>query len=83
MAVAKKMDLFYIFKLKVSTIQSQNNNINITFDEAKKQGFVVSIGDNQILKFIREIKFIDFEKQKFKLEQLYRERNLLKSMPIK
>lgn len=81
MSIAKKMDLFYIFKLKVSTIQSQNYNINITFDEAKKQGFVVSIGDNQILKFIREIKFIDFEKQKYKLEQLYRERNLLKSMP--
>ena len=81
MAVVKKMDLFYIFKLKVSTIQSQNYNINITFNEAKKQGFVVSIGDNQILKFIREIKFIDFEKQRFKLEQLYKERNLLKSMP--
>src|SRR5690606_22749670 len=75
------MDLFYIFKLKVSTILSQNNNINITFDEAKKRGFVVSIGDNQILRFIREIKFIDFEKQRFRLEQLYRDRNLLKSMP--
>lgn len=81
MSVAKKMDLFYILKLNVGTILNQNNNINITFEEAKKQGCVVSIGDNQILKFIREIKFIDFEKQRFRLEQLYKERNLLKSMP--
>jgi hypothetical protein len=81
LSVAKKMDLFYILKLNVGTILNQNNNINITFEEAKKQGCVVSIGDNQILKFIREIKFIDFEKQRFRLEQLYKERNLLKSMP--
>ena len=75
------MDLFYILKLNVSTIIENNLNINISFEEAKKKGYVVSIGDNQVLKFIRDIKCIDFEKQKKKIEELYKKRNDLKSLP--
>ena len=75
------MDLFYILKLNVSTILENNSNITVSFEDAKKQGWVVSIGDNQILKFIRDIKCIDFEKQKIKLKELYKKRNDLKSLP--
>jgi len=78
--LAKKMDLFYILKLNVNTILENNLKINISLNEAKKRGWVVSIGDNQLLKFIRDIKQIDFEKQKYKLEQIIRDRNNLKSL---
>ena len=60
--MAKKMDLFYILKLNISTILEYNSNINVSFEDAKKCGWVVSIGDNQVLKFLRDIKCIDFDK---------------------
>jgi len=75
------MDLFYILKLNVSTIIENNLKINVSFEDAKKKGWVVSIGDNQILKFIRDIKCIDFDKQKQKIATLYRKRNKIKSLP--
>lgn len=79
--MAKKMDLFYILKLNVSTILDNNSNLNISFKEAKTKGYIVSIGDNQVLKFLRDIKCIDFNKQRDKLKELYKERNKLKSLP--
>ena len=79
--MAKKMDLFYMLKLNVNTILEHKNNINISFNDAKKRGWVVSIGDNQILKFIRDIKCIDFYKQRQKVKELYMLRNNLKSQP--
>lgn len=79
--MAKKMDLFYILKLNVSTILENNSIINISFQDSKERGFVVGIGDNQVLKFIRDIKCIDFNKQRNKLSQLYKLRNDLKSQP--
>lgn len=79
--MAKKLNQFYIYKLSVSTILENNFNINSSFNEAKKHGWVVSIGDNQLLKFIRDIKFIDFDKQKHRLNELYKNRNDLKSLP--
>jgi hypothetical protein len=79
--LAKKLDLFYILKLNVSTIKENNFEINVSFDEAKKNGWIISIGDNQVLKFIRDIKCIDFSKQKLKVEELYKKRNDLKSLP--
>lgn len=77
----KRNDLFYILKLNVSNIIENEYNINISFDNAKKQGLVVSIGDNQVFKFIRDIKYIDFSKQKSKVEELYKLRNIIKAQP--
>lgn len=79
--MAKKIDLFYILKINVSTILEHNSNISTTFENAKKQGWVVSMGDNQVLKFIRDIKCIDFDKQRLKLDELYKSRNNIKSRP--
>lgn len=75
------MDLFYILKLNVSTILENKCNITTTFDSAKSKGWVVSIGDNQVLKFLRDIKCIDFDKQKNKVDELYKARNTLKNLP--
>ena len=53
--------------MKISAIIENNYTISTTFDEAKKRGWIVGIGDNQLLKFIRDIKCIDFDKQIDKL----------------
>jgi len=79
--LAKKIDLFYILKLNVSTILDNKSIITTTFEDAKKHGLVVTIGDNQVLKFIRDIKCIDFDKQRVKITELYKVRNILKSKP--
>ena len=79
--MAKKIDLFYILKLNVSIILENNNNISTKFEEAKKHGWVVTIGDNQVLKFIKDIKCIDFDKQRLRIAELYKVRNILKSKP--
>ena len=75
------MDLFYILKLNISTIIENNLNIDVSFEDAKRKGWVVNIGDNQILRFIRDINNINFEKQKEKIKKLYDKRNKLKSLP--
>ncbi len=79
--MAKKLDLFYILKLNVSTIIENNYNIKTDFKSAKSKGWVVSIGDNQMLKFIRDIKGIDLIEQRNKVKELYELRNNLKSLP--
>lgn len=79
--MAKKLTIFYIYKMKISAIIENNYTISTTFDEAKKRGWIVGIGDNQLLKFIRDIKCIDFDKQIDKLEQLYKYRDSLKAQP--
>lgn len=79
--MAKKIDLFYILKINVSAILENNSKISTTFENAKRQGWVVTIGDNQVLKFIRDIKCIDFDKQRLKIAELYKVRNILKSKP--
>jgi hypothetical protein len=81
LVLAKKIDLFYILKLNISTILESKSNITTSFEDAKKYGWVVSIGDNQVLKFIRDIKCIDFDKQRLKIAELYKERNIIKSKP--
>lgn len=77
--MSKKMDLFNILKLNTSYIVANNYSINITYQEAKKNNIVVSLGDNQLLKFIRQIKGLSFDKTL--VDDLYKERNYLKSLP--
>lgn len=75
----KKIDLFNILKLTTSYIVQNNYNINISYEEACRNNYVVAIGDNQLLKFIRYIRKIDFNKEE--IEALYKERNELKLLP--
>ena len=71
--LANKMQLFYVLKIPTSYIIANNSNINISFDEARKKGFIVSLGDNQLLRFIRKIN--DRQNPKKEVEELYRKRN--------
>jgi hypothetical protein len=73
------MSLFFILKLNTSYIVRNNYNINLTFQEAKKENLVISLGDNQLLKFIRQIKEKKYDKSV--IDSLYKERDALKILP--
>lgn len=64
------MTLFYILKLKTSDIMSNNLYIKTTFKEARKNAKIISVGDNQVLKFIRNIKDESLEQIKEKVDYL-------------
>lgn len=72
------MDLFYIAKINTSTIINNNFYIKSTFDLLRKNGSIVSLGDSQLLKFIRKIKDIDLDYKE--IRALFEERNRLKSL---
>lgn len=65
-----KMTLFYILKLKTSDIMSNSLYIKTTFKEARKNARIISVGDNQVLKFIRNIKDESLEEIKEKISNL-------------
>lgn len=74
-----KIDLFYTLKLNTSDIYSQmakNGCVETDFKTAKNNGWVVALGDNQLLRFIRQIKDKPFDKEK--VQALYERRNVLK-----
>lgn len=74
-----KIDLFYTLKLNTSDIYEQiakNGYVETDFRTAKNAGWVVALGDNQLLRFIRQIKDKPFDKEK--VQTLYDRRNILK-----
>lgn len=68
--------MFYILKINTSYIINNKYIINLDFNTAKTNDFVISIGDNQVLKFIRQVKNISFDKEC--VDILYSERNKVK-----
>ena len=50
-----KLQLFYVYKFTSARLKEYNYNINITVNEARLNGELVSIGDNQVLRTIRKI----------------------------
>lgn len=74
-----KIDLFYTLKLNTSDIYEQiakNGCVETDFKTAKNAGWIVALGDNQLLRFIRQIKDKPFDKEK--VQTLYDRRNILK-----
>ena len=72
------MDLFYTMKINTSTIVENNYYIKSTFDSLKKNGSIISLGDSQLLKFIRQIKNIKFDPEEIK--ELVSKRKYLQSL---
>jgi hypothetical protein len=52
----KKLQQYYIFKITTSKLKRKNYNFNLTISEARRSGEIVSIGDSQMLRSLREIK---------------------------
>ena len=65
-------------KIKTSTIMSNNLYIKTTFREARKNAQIISIGDNQVLRFIRNIKGEKLEDIVSKQKELIKQRDSLK-----
>lgn len=73
----KKMNLFYVLKLHTSTIMENNGIVELNFKDCKNNGSIISLGDNQVLKFIRRINNKEFDKEK--LDELISIRTKLKN----
>lgn len=73
-------NLFYTLKLDTSYIIKNNKFVGFSFQEAKKANQVVSLGDNQIFDFIRQIQKIDYEKLIELTHILIKDRNTLKKL---
>ena len=54
--MAKKIQQYYILKLKSGRLKKSRYNLSVTLGEARKNGEVVSIGDSQMLRSLRQIK---------------------------
>ena len=63
MSRKKKMTLFYTMKINTSDIINNNYYIKSNFDLLRKNGKIISLGDNQLLRFIRRIKGVDFNQE--------------------
>lgn len=74
----KKMNLFYILKLNTSYIVQNGLTIKTTFNDMKKNGMIIALGDNQVLKFIRQIKDKKFDESYVK--ELYKLRDSYKTL---
>lgn len=59
----QKLQQFYVLKFNSSRLKKDNYNVNVTIKQARKNGELISLGDNQVLRSIRKIKGreIDFE----------------------
>ena len=75
----KNIDLFNVLKINTSLIMSNGCNVVTTYKDAKRNGMVVSLGDNQLLRFIRKIREKTYDKDK--VDNLYEKRNYYKSLP--
>lgn len=68
---------FYCYKFTTDRIAKSNYDIkNIYFNKAKENEEIIAITDNQILRTIRKIKGITYDKNL--VDQLYAERNWIK-----
>lgn len=74
------LNLFYTIKLDVSKIVEENGYIGLSFANAKEEGSIVTLGDNQIFEFIRNINNINYTELLSNIKRLNEEKNNIKKM---
>ncbi|GED72530.1 hypothetical protein BRE01_62320 [Brevibacillus reuszeri] len=75
-----KLQQFYVFKISTSRLNETNCVIDyLTVQQARLNGEIVQIGDNQVFRSIRNIRGISPNSDMIK--RLFQERNHLKSLP--
>jgi len=74
------LNLFYTLKLDVSKIIKDEYYVGISFVRAKEDGLIVSLGDNQIFEFIRNIYGINYEELMDKIKKLNIDKNNFKKI---
>lgn len=74
-----KIRQFYCYKFGTKHLAKEKFNIVTDFNTAKKSGEIIAINDNQILRTIRDLKGIVYDKDI--VEELYSKRDFLKRQP--
>jgi len=77
-----KQSLYYIYKINSSKLQKADYNIqDLTPEKARYNGELISVGDNQVFRFIRKLhrKDADNTKVQLKLSKLYKQREELRA----
>lgn len=77
----RKMNLFYIYKFNSDYLikNAMGKDMEYTVNQARQELNLVSLGDNQVLQFLRQIKGIEFNREE--LDVIYKIRNDEKSLP--
>lgn len=57
-----KQQQFYVFRIKSSRLKEYNYNINLTIEQARKNKELITLGDSELIRQIREHKEVDTEK---------------------
>jgi hypothetical protein len=71
-----KLQSYYILKFSSAYLKKHNFQINIDLSKARKNNLLVSLGDSQLLRFIRKIKNQEIDTED--INDLFKERKLLK-----
>ena len=68
----QKLQQFYVLKFNSGRLKKDKYNININIKTARKNGELIALGDNQVLRSIRKIKGrkVDFDF----INELFKER---------
>ena len=77
----RKMNLFYIYKFNSDYLikNAMGKDMEYSVNQARQELNLVSLGDNQVLQFLRQIKRIEFNREE--LDAIYKVRNDEKSLP--
>lgn len=77
----RKMNLFYIYKFNSDYLikNAMGKDMEYSVNQARQELNLVSLGDNQVLQFLRQIKGIEFNREE--LDAIYKVRNDEKSLP--
>lgn len=71
-----KIQLYYIYKFNTERLKDSNYNLKITPSQARKNGELISIGESQMLKSLRDIKGQNFTHED--IDQLFENKRKLK-----
>jgi hypothetical protein len=75
--LGKKLQQYYIMKLKTSRLKKANYNMNLTISQARLNSEIISLGDSQMLRSLRQIKGIENSQEN--LNNLFNLRKKLKN----
>ena len=72
----KKLQQYYIFKIATTRLKNSNYKIDLSIKDARRYGEIVSMGDSQMFRSLRNIKGINIDEQN--IQELFLERKRIK-----
>ena len=69
-----KQQQFYVFRINSARLKESNYEINLTVDQARENKELISLGDSELLRQIREYKDIDISS----LDDLFKQKKIIK-----